>query len=179
MFKSIKKFFSKINIDRRFLVVTGMVALLVITGYLNFTLSSPADAAADQSVAADNSNDGTLTASSGNFFVDFRTTRESSREKELNNIDSVINNPNTDTSTLSQAQQMKLQLSKDMETETVLEGLIKAKGFDDAVVTLYTNSINVVVKKQQLTTEEVARILDVVKTETGQKAENIKIIPTI
>ena len=65
-----------------------------------------------------------------------------------------------------------------MEEELILEGLIKAKGFSDAVVTIGSNYYNVIVKDNgDLGSNEVAQILSVVQAETGTKATNVKIIP--
>ena len=65
-----------------------------------------------------------------------------------------------------------------MEKELLLEGLIKAKGFEDAVVTIGSSYYNVIVKDNgNLGANEVAQILSVVQSETGASATNVKIIP--
>ena len=59
-----------------------------------------------------------------------------------------------------------------------MEGLIKAKGFDDAVVTIGSSYYNVIVKDDgTLGDDQVAQILSVIKSETGASANNVKIIP--
>jgi hypothetical protein len=47
------------------------------------------------------------------------------------------------------------------------------------LVILHENSVSVIIDKQDLKPEEVAQILDIVKRESGEKPENIKIIPKI
>ena len=54
-----------------------------------------------------------------------------------------------------------------METELVTEGLIKAKGFEDVIVTNSLSSVNVIVKSAELTKPQVAQIVDIVKLQTG------------
>ena len=66
-----------------------------------------------------------------------------------------------------------------METELVLEGLIKAKGFKDCVVTMSTENVNVVVMDEELTLEESAQILDIIVSETDYTAPNVVIIPYV
>lgn len=73
---------------------------------------------------------------------------------------------------------MKLELTDTMEKEMLLEGLLKAKGFEDVFVTLGDESINVVVKDAELNQSEVAQILELVQRETSASAQNVKIIPT-
>ena len=75
------------------------------------------------------------------------------------------------------AQTRKLELINTTETELVLESLIRAKGFEDAFVTLETNNVNVLVKDSALDSEGVAKILTIVTEETGVKATNVVIQP--
>jgi len=62
--------------------------------------------------------------------------------------------------------------------EAQIEGMITAKGYDDCVVFLSDESVSVVVSTQTdgLQTEDIAKITDVVKQETGLPASAIKIL---
>ena len=64
-----------------------------------------------------------------------------------------------------------------MEAEFTIENLIRAKGFTDAAVTFHGGSVSVVVDCDTLTEEQVAQLLDIVRSETGEPAENVKVIP--
>ena len=64
-----------------------------------------------------------------------------------------------------------------MNAELVMEGLIKAKGFEDCIVTTSASNINVIVKCASLERAQVAQIVSIVKEETLKTIENIKIIP--
>ena len=70
-----------------------------------------------------------------------------------------------------------MQLIAAMELELVTEGLIKAKGFEDVIVTNTTSSVNVIVKSGTLEATQVAQIVEVVQEQTGAIIDNIKIIP--
>ena len=65
------------------------------------------------------------------------------------------------------------------EKEMLLENLIKAYGFEDAVVVigLESENINVIAKSPQLTTDDAIKIYSVIAEETGVSPENVKIIP--
>ncbi|MGI6169879.1 MAG: SpoIIIAH-like family protein, partial [Christensenellales bacterium] len=119
----------------------------------------------------------TAAAASRNFFTSFRSERENSRTQEIAFLDAVINNDATDADTLKEAQQQKIEISKAMEKEVTIEGLVKAKGFTDVVVTIQSGSVNVVVDSEKLEDAQVAQILDIVKTESGASSDNIKVIP--
>jgi stage III sporulation protein AH len=64
-----------------------------------------------------------------------------------------------------------------MEQELTLEALIKAKGFDDAVVAISDNGVNVVVGTDELSADEATQILSIITDETEYSATDVKIIP--
>jgi stage III sporulation protein AH len=65
-------------------------------------------------------------------------------------------------------------------TESQIENLIMAKGYADCVVFLSANSVSVMVEPPEggLTETDTAKITDIVLTETGLSADQIKIIET-
>ena len=62
-----------------------------------------------------------------------------------------------------------------IETETVLEGMIMASGYEDVVVTNVDDSYTVMVKSNGLNSDDVAKILSILAKETGVSATNVKI----
>ena len=78
---------------------------------------------------------------------------------------------------VAEAEKNKLALTAAMETELSLEGIIKSMGFDDVVISASSDYYNIMVKAKELTTEEVAKILDAVTTQTGTTANYVRIIP--
>ena len=64
-----------------------------------------------------------------------------------------------------------------MEQELVVEGLIKAKGFEDCVVTISGENINAVVKASELSSAQVAQIVSILQAQFNVDIDNIKIIP--
>lgn len=112
-----------------------------------------------------------------NYFVDYRLGRQRARGQRLEYLREIVNNPSSDPQVRSEAQEAIMAISNNSFLETELENLIKAKGFDDAVVSLKDDSANVVVKSENLTTEEAARISDLVARGTGVTEQNIVIIP--
>ena len=118
----------------------------------------------------------TSAAASKDYFETFRQDREAVRELEMQYLDEVIAASASDQETLGDAQQQKLALVENMEKEFTIESVIKAKGFEDAAVTFHSGTVNVVVKCEELSDAQVAQILDIVKKETGEPADNIKIM---
>ena len=145
------------------------------------TTTDPATTATPNATSTPDSKETSLDTVLGNanagFFATFREERESVREKEIEYLDSIITNENSDKESLKDAQDQKIELTRIMEKEMVIEGMLKAKEIEDAVVTIRTGSINVVVSLDEITDAQAAQILDIVRRETSETAENIKIIP--
>ena len=155
------------RINKKTLVIAGLVLLLAITGILNWKFATNQDQTIEQPDEQ---------SKPVNSFADFRTERERIRTQELTSIDSIINNENTDVETLAEAQKMKLEITDIMEKELLVEGLLKAKGFEDVIITLSDESVNVIVKKTDLNQQQVAQVLDVILREIDNvTAENVKI----
>jgi len=140
--------------------------LLVATGFLNVAINNdtPTQATSTQ-------------VSSANFFTTYRDDRTATRNQEILYLDAIISSSTATTDAKKVAENKKVELVKMMEQELVLEGLIKAKGFDDTIVTMTTSNVNVIVKDATLESQEVAQIVQIVKDSTGKDIDNIKIIP--
>lgn len=149
-------------------VLAGMIALLVVTGVLNIFLNRS---------AASEGAMGEADYSSADFFVTYRADRLETRNRTIMYLDEIIASPASSEEAAAQAERDKLALTAAMDTELVLEGLIKAAGFDDAIVTTSSENVNVIVKSAALTSEQAARVLEIVSSETGKKATSVRIIP--
>ena len=154
---------------KKIIILTGMVALLVLTGVLNIVLNLTAD-------------DGALNVSGTDVYTDFFTSyrdyRTESREQTLTYYEEVLASETSSAEAKAEAKAARQQLMESMETELTLEGLIMSLGFEDAIVTSTTENINVIVKCAELTGTQAAQIKELIVTETGMSALNLRIIPT-
>jgi len=149
----------------KIIIISAMVLLLGVTGYLNIMLNSSV------------SNPATETTTTASYFSSYRSTRESTRDQELLYYDAIISNEASTTDAIKNAEQLKLNLISQMESELVVEGLIKAKGFEDCIVSILDGNVNAVVKAKELSSSEVAQILAVIQSQLNTSLENVKIIP--
>jgi len=150
----------------KIIALSAMLVLLVTTGFLNVFLNNSAPTNTDENYQ-------------GNFFANYRMMRDSGRSQELMYYQAIINNANASAEAKTEAETKYLALAATINAEQVLEGLIVAKGFEDAIVASTTNNINVMVKATSLTASEVAQIVEAVQTQTGKSIDNIKIIPVV
>ena len=75
------------------------------------------------------------------------------------------------------AQARLLERLDDQEKETTIEGVLRARGFKDAIATVHRDSVNILVRAESLSRQETAVILELVVRETGISGGNVKIIP--
>ena len=155
---------------KRIIVLSCMLALLVITGFLNITLNNNTSMAINASNNVD-------TITSQNFFNSYRTERDTTRNQEYLYYQVILDSANASDSAKMSAETNLAQLAAIKEKELLLEGYIKSKGFEDAVVSFTQNFVNVMVSAESLTEAEVAQIVQVVQEQTSKSIDNIKIIP--
>lgn len=147
-------------------ILVAMVLLLGVTGYLNVALNKNSSTQTSGS-----------TVTTANYFDTYRTDRQSTRDQELLYYDSIISSTSSSKEAIANAEAKKLEIVNGMESELVMEGLIKAKGFEDVIVTNSASNVNVIVKCSNLESSQVAQIVQIVKEQTSKSIDNIKIIP--
>ena len=64
-----------------------------------------------------------------------------------------------------------------MESESNIEALLKAKGFEKSLAVISDTGISVVVKSEGLTSAQTLQIQDIITSETNIPLSNIKIVP--
>ena len=109
------------------------------------------------------------------YAVDMKMNREKQRNELTEDLNEIINNPSTAEETRKQASNMKLQLVKDQELEIKIEDLLGAKGFEDSLVYISEETVNVVVNKE-LQKKDAVKIFDLVANESKVNYDNIKLM---
>ncbi len=161
-FKEGKSMLSK---KKKIFILLGMAVLLVVTGYLNVALNNNANQTlSNQNTTAD-------------FFATYRDDRTYTRNLELEYLDAIITSASSTSDYVATATSKKLALVAQMEKELILEGLIAAAGYEDAIVTASDDNLNVMVKTNGFTADDASKILSLVVDEAEVPATNIKIIP--
>ena len=105
-------------------------------------------------------------------FEEMRAAMQMERNKLIATLDNTINSSKNDTEK-NNASSEKERIMKNMETELAVESLIKSKNLPDTYVVITESSVSVTVDKQELDTNTVAKICDIVMRETGKPADKI------
>lgn len=158
-----------------------MLALLVcFAGFINYTYGGTdkseetSEKYMGEAKLVSNMDSESLDAE--DFFAAARMERESSRGKSIETFNSIINNENADAASKESAEQGILNLADNTETESAIENLIKARGFQDAVCYIRGGQANVVIKAESLDEAQVALISEIVTEQTSIPTEKIKVV---
>ncbi len=152
---------------RKKIIVLGcMIALLVTTAVLNFVLSSSV-------LGKDNDN----VKETANYFTEIRTTRNSSRNKQIAQLDEVIEKSAENSEERKEALAMKIKLAGIAEQENLLENLIRAKGYEEVAVNIGISSdnVSVIVRDADFTQDDAVLIYTICASEVNASPENVYI----
>lgn len=153
---------------KKIIILSVMVALLVVTGYLNIALNN-------------NVSQTTTTQTSNlNFYDSYRADRQSSRDSEILYCEGILADSTSSQEAKDMAEKRRDELIEAMETELLIEGLIKGLGYEDVVLTASNDNINVIIKakREDLTDSQLAKIETIIKEQTKKPLTCVRIIPS-
>lgn len=107
--------------------------------------------------------------------VDMKMTREKQRNSLTEQLNEIINNPSTADAAKVEASNIKVEMVKNSDTELKIENLLLAKGYDQAIVFIDSDKVNVVVNMEEITQNDATKIFDIVSNQSGINRENIKL----
>lgn len=169
---------------RKLITVVMLVVLLIIAVIMltleNTTSSSPPQGATQ--VKVDRSNamqvikpfDEDMALAVPDFFTEYRLERERLRSQKFDVLREMVKEA-TSQDHKQQAQETILQLVKEKQREYEMENLIKARGFQDALVVIQDKNVSAVVKTQSFSRDEVIQVAEVISRVTGVRPEDITI----
>lgn len=137
-------------------------------------------AAENQAAEGENQEENTETqetaANSGDYFVEAKLEKESARSKALEILNQTAANESFDQETREKAQEQILSTAKNVEKEAAIENIAKAKGYPDISVYIDGEEVNIIVRKDGFSEEDVAKIKDIATEQLGISGKNIKIV---
>ncbi len=178
-----------IIIGKKHIILACLTLILGVAIYMNYAFASVEDditaentmAAADgesaDSAEAANYGDAAFVSAEGesDYFAQVRLARMTSRDEAVETLSAILGGGDLSDEENATYTSEAMTLSKLSESESTVESLIKAQGFEDCVVYLNGTTANIVVKSEGLVPEEAAQIKDILLTEVTIPAENIRI----
>lgn len=115
-------------------------------------------------------------SASADYFTEARLEKESSRSKSLEILNQTAANESFDADIRQKAQNQILKMAEDVEKESMIEKVAQAKGYEEVAVYIDGDSVKLIVKKDSLTEQDVAKLKDIIVEQTGISPQNIKIV---
>ncbi len=112
----------------------------------------------------------------GTFFVEYRLQRDRVRAREVEMLEELIDQSRADPEKKEQAGSMLLELIQLMEQELLVENMLRAQGYDDAVFFYRNGFATVMVKKGEISEREFVQITGAVAAIAGVEREEIEVI---
>lgn len=159
-------------IKRKQVVAICLAVLMCVAGYLNFTYKKSGDTAKIDNVGEIHLVD---EEENKDFFESARLEREISRAEVRETLATVIDDENTEETSKQKAEEEVINVAKQTDSESSIETLIRAKGFEDAIVYLNDGKASAVVKAAELTGEDATKIAEIITEQTGIPMSEIKI----
>ncbi len=109
------------------------------------------------------------------YFTSSRLERENMYSKRIENYQDILNNSNVSEAQKKTAQEEISKLNNEQNALMITENLLKTKGIEDLIIFVNGDSINVIVKGDELEKEEIAQIQNVITRELDADIGNIHI----
>ena len=174
---------------KRHVILAGLVLALGTAVYLNWQFAptesflvptksnvTRSDLGKAEFVSADvNANPA---AKQNGALAESRLSRQTARDKVLDELEKQLKDTSADASTRAQALEARTQHVKTIQLENTAETLIKAKGFSDCLVLINGEKVSVLVPESDgLTAEKVSIITEIITSQTGAELSDIIVTP--
>ena len=176
---------------KRQVLIVALSLVVVIAAYLNWTYTDPSVETETVTVTEDDTKvyaeatlvdgqtepetEAVAAPADTEYFQSARITRDKARSDSLDILREVAEGEASEEEK-KQAYGKMTAAAENTEKEGNVENLLKAKGFDDAIVYITDDTVSVTVKTDGLTAADSAKIYDIVISETGAASDKIKII---
>ncbi len=190
----------RVKIWKRNVVVAAIMLFVCAAVYLNWSYNQEVEAGAEsadgkllgQAALVGSNTDDPLLQSSANemlegqdgttqqtgYFSTARLNRQQARDAALSLLQDAAAEEGIDQTVKDEANLSIQTMASNTLSEAQIENLVTAKGYEDCICFIDESSASVVVSAIEggLTETDTARIMEIVKEQTGINAANIKII---
>ena len=165
-------------------IIVALLILIVCAGVLATRVQSPLYVSDTDLVDSSNNTNSSTPSNSTNktsgkqdYFAEAKLTRDKTSEETVANLKEIIDDKNATAQNKESAQQESISIALEQQNEMKVENMLKGKGYKDALCTINSDKVNVVVKgnSAKLSDEQQRQIRDVVLNVT--KIRNIEIQP--
>ena len=110
------------------------------------------------------------------YFTTSKLERETMYSQRIENYQEILNNANVSEAQKKLAQDEITAIGEEQNAIMIAENLIKTKGIEDLVILVNEDSVNVIIKGEELEKNQIAQVQNIVMRELDAKIENIHIM---
>ena len=136
---------------------------------------TPENETTTDTIAQDEETEETVSKSNNNYFIQSKLERDSMYSQMLETYENVLNSDNSLETQKQSATEEIQKINKIKNAIMICENLIQTKGFENSIIFVNEESVNVIIQTEELQQEEIAQIQNIVSREMQAKIENIHI----
>ena len=180
-------------LKKKEVIATALVVLIGVAGYLNWSYQDTIRVTDGENYIEEAKNLGEAEYVSSNqediadvsanqtpiveeYFTEAKMSKDTSRSRALEILNQTAINESFDGDVRRQAQDKIVSIAENTEKETIIENLAKAKGYKNISVYIDGESVEIIVKKDNFSSDDAKTIKELVTSELDTSAKNIKII---
>ena len=143
----------------------------------SFTSSTEEGASSSQADTGDTSSTASnISSSAQQYFAQAKVPRQQARDDAVDSLEEIIDSVQSSESAKAEAVKQAAEIAKNIEQESNIENLIKAKGFAECLAFIQNGECSVVVSSTGLLDNEAITIKDIVAGQSGISYDKIKIV---
>ena len=174
------------------IVAAALVVMIGVAGYLNWSYQDTikvtdgeiytetgkrlGEAQYVSSANGQEEDDKPTVASGKDHFESAKKEKENARSKAMEILTKSAENENFDADTRKSAQERILKMAENVEKETTIENIAKAKGFSDIAVYIDGDMADIIVKKDDLSENDIIKLKQIATEQLNTGAQNVKIV---
>lgn len=182
--KNVKKHDFHFNLKKKHIAMVSLVLMLSAAVYINYLYSSgdldglmaTEKNYGDSILVGDENKDGGTAVDVASYFSEARVSRQQSRDEAVQTIQNLYVSAEASEDQIASLSQKAEEIAANMELETKIESMIKAKGFNECIVYISGEYADVMVETEGLLATEAALIKEAIVQETSVPVENISIV---
>lgn len=110
------------------------------------------------------------------YFQESKLSRDTMYSQTLETYQGILNNQNVSEEQKAVVTQEISKLNREKNAIMICENLISTKGFNNCVIFVNGESVSVIIEADELKTDEIAQIQNIISREIKSKVENIHIM---
>ena len=165
-------------LKRKQVVIAIIFCMVLAAGYINWAYQTDGDLAPVSNEQTEYLGEAEMVNAKAEKSKTHKATeaKTTARNKAMELLNDIVNNPSVDEASKTSALSQLAQMADNMEKEGICEGILNSKGMGEMVVYIADGVATVTVNTDtDLSSEQVAKITDVILSNTKVAVENIKI----